>query len=129
MKALVFVAGLACLLAVADVGTTGPVSGPLSTYRKMDPGSKLRFEGAFKGGERACVIAKGDHDPPVKLTITVLEIKKDPATGEKLETLVARDDLGGDLCSVIWYPPRTGRYAVVIASNSGVWNKVWLCIK
>ena len=39
------------------------------------------------------------------------------------------DDAGGDLCSVIWYPPRTAVYAVEISSNSAVWNKLWLAVK
>jgi hypothetical protein len=129
LKWLAMLVGLAGLAALTDFGSAAPVKGPISGYQKIEAGSKLRFALTYKGGERACVIVKGDRDPPVNLTISVFELKEDPATKRTAETLVAKDDLGTDLCSVIWYPPRTGPYAVEISSDSPVWNKIWLAVK
>jgi hypothetical protein len=129
MRRVALVVGLAGLLTLASYGLAGPVQGSLGSYYKLEPGSRLRFAGQFKGGERACVIVKGDHDPPADITITVFELKQDPITKEIVENPVARDNAGGDLCSVIWYPPRTTRYAVQVSSNGSVWNKIWVAVK
>src|SRR2546423_441406 len=54
----------------------------------------------FRGGERACVQAIGDHKEPTTLHITVVD-----ANG----TLVAEDkgrSPAPDMAAVIWYPPR-----------------------
>src|SRR5438105_2175802 len=108
---LALLVGLAGLPALTRLGSAAPLKGPIGTYQKLEAGSKLRFAETFKGGERACVIVKGDRDPPVNLTISVFELKEDPGTKQLVQTLVARDDAGDDLCSVIWYPPRTAVYA------------------
>jgi hypothetical protein len=129
MRRAALVVSIAGLLAAGHFGTAGPVGGPVGRYAKLEPGSTLRFAAQFKGGERACVIVKGDHDPPMDITITVFEIKEDPASKQQSLVPVAKDNAGGDLCSVIWYPPRTAQYAVEISSHGSVWNKIWLAVR
>jgi hypothetical protein len=129
MRRAALVVGIAGLLAAAHDGTAGPVGGTVGRYYKLEAGSTLRFAAEFKGGERACVIVKGDHDPRVDITIAVFEVKGGSGAKEQSLVPVAKDTAGGDLCSVIWYPPRTARYAVEISSSGGVWNKIWLAVK
>src|SRR5205807_8018960 len=97
------------LLAGAGLGTTAPLKGPVSCCQKFEAGATMAYQETFKGGERACVLVKGDHDPPADLILTVYDSK---------EQVVAKDEDGGDLCAVIWYPPRDGKYVVKVQNRS-----------
>jgi hypothetical protein len=109
--------------AVALVGRAGagPVEGSRGQYVKIEKGEKKQFgPERFKGGERACVILKGDHDPVMDLAIIVRD---------ENGRVVAEDEAGGDICAVVWYPAVTASYTIVIENRGGVWNKCWFVMK
>jgi hypothetical protein len=66
------------------------------------------FTVTFRGGERACVIVRGDHKPLVPLDVTVFD--KDGA-------VVARDESERDFLAVFWVPPRTAEYRIVVRNK------------
>lgn len=81
--------------------------------RKLEPKE-------FQGGQRVCIIFEGDHDPVEDLIVTVLDAKG---------RVVAREDRGGDLGAVIWYPPEDGKYTIVVKNTGKTWNDVTLIDK
>jgi hypothetical protein len=107
-------------MVAAGLAVAGPVEGPVRTSVKLDPGAAAKVALEFKGGERACVILVGDHDPVMDLSISVYDANK---------RLVTKCDRGGDFCCVVWHPAVTAKYHVEIQSKGRVWNKVYLVIK
>jgi hypothetical protein len=106
-----------------SIGLGGPIDGP--TWKTERVGAKGRKElvRTFAAGERACVIAIGDHKPVVELTLTVYDEKdevvaQDRGTGE-----------AGDFVAAIWYPPREASYRIVIDSPGVEYNDVAVSIK
>jgi hypothetical protein len=125
-------------LLYAGLGEAGSVKGPVAFGAKIGPKGTLILSKAnagdltkFKGGRRACVIVKGDHNPIVPVTVEILDEK---------DNVVARDDpaagatspgaKGNDLAAVIWYPPRDGHYRIRI-HNHGVeiYNDCYIVIQ
>lgn len=107
MKPWHLLAGLmaAAVLIWPNSGKSGPVDGRAAgkiTLPLGHPG-KAKMERVFVGGERACVIIRGDHDPVVNIGIKVHDAKG---------VLVAEDDGKGDIAAVIWYPAETGIYTI-----------------
>lgn len=111
------------LLAVVPFGRSAPLDGPEWTRQRIAQGGTLELVRAFAGGQRATVIAIGDHRPVVNLTITVYDAR---------DNVVARDEgsgPAGDFVAAVWYPPREGRYRVVL-HNAGVeYNDVAIAVK
>jgi hypothetical protein len=110
MRRLVLFGTLAVLLAIAGSGNSSPIKGKhAASDQRIGGKSRLALKMEFRGGERACVIVQGSHNPVVDLVVTVLD-----ATGK----VVAKDDGGGDFVAAIWYPPRTAVYGIQIL-NAG----------
>jgi hypothetical protein len=97
-------------------------AGPLGPGDKPTPG-KRAFQFEFRGGERACVIAVGDHKPVVPMAIVVVD--------EKMTTVA--EDYGSeqvpDFVAAIWYPPRTAKYTVIVQSVGKEYNEVYLTVR
>jgi hypothetical protein len=111
------------VLLLRSLGEASPVDGrPSPTKIRVGAHSRKAIlkDAMFKGGERACVIVEGDHEPVINL---VLEVRD--ARGK----VVARDSGGGDICAVIWYPPRTGAYTVWLENNQNEYNDVTLVVQ
>jgi hypothetical protein len=83
------------------------------------PGEK-RITERFAGGERACVIVRGDHKPVEDLIIEVYDENKN---------LVTKDDGKGDYAVVVWYPPQDGDYTIVLKHAQADYNRCYLVIK
>src|SRR4051812_15247170 len=105
----------------ARASQASPVQGVLGKYDKVGGGGTYTEKITFKGGQRACVVVAGDHEPivPVSLEIydkngLVTKDDHDPSndTGEK-------GRLGNDICAAIWYPPRDAEYTIVIKNFGG----------
>jgi hypothetical protein len=94
------------VLAASLSAQASPVDGITAIKDKVSGGTSFVRKMKFKGGERACVIAIGDHQPVVDLHLRV-----EDARGQ----LVGEDKPGGDLCCVIWYPPQDGDYTISVA--------------
>jgi hypothetical protein len=109
-------------MAWVTLGNASPVAGGLGKYIKLDGQSKGRIKEPilFKGGERACVILIGDHDPSVPLAVSIYDEENN---------LVVRDDPGIDFCAAIWYPPRDGHYYIEVENRGVQWNKCWIAVK
>lgn len=119
------------LLALVPFGVAGPVSGPEHlSQKRVGANGNLEIVKEFVAGERACVIAIGDHKPVVPLKITIYDRdNKVVATDEGKETAVEDQPGPADYVAAIWYPPRTGPYRIVI-HNSGVeYNDLYIAIK
>ena len=90
----------------------GPVNGPPSKDYPIDAAraepTVKEFTQIFRGGERACVFARGDHKPLVPLSITVYD--KDGAT-------VAHDASPRDFVAAFWVPARTAEYRIVVRNH------------
>ena len=113
------------LLALAPWAQAGPVEGPFA--RNYEIGGMLGSEPTpkefvlkFRGGERACVIVRGDHKPIVKLDVLIYD-----SQGAE----VARDESDKDYVAVFWVPPRTGEYRVVVRNYGREYNEVYVVFK
>jgi hypothetical protein len=116
MRALV-VAGMIAI-GVAAVLRAEPVGGPQYVEAFRVPATKGSEIGEaeqvfrFEGGKPARVILIGDHNPVADLEIFVFEVSEKGVDGK----LVAHDGgpEQGDRLGVVWYPPRTGNYRIVV---------------
>jgi hypothetical protein len=121
MKRMLLLAVLASVLAIPGPGAGSPVEGKHSLGRQRIPeGARARIDKEFRGGERACVIVKGDHDPVVDLELSVYDQKGN---------LVAEDKGGGDFVAVIWYPPRNAVYRIQIVNPGQAYNDLYISLK
>ena len=121
MKRTVFL--LACLLLFlwTALGSSSPLTGKRNLGRKKIEGSDfIFFKEKFRGGERACVLVKGDHDPVVDLSVAVYDEK---------DRLVVQDNAGGEYVAAIWYPPRDAVYKVKIINSGAQHNMCYISLK
>ena len=86
---------------------------------RIGANSHMEFEDKYEGGRRACVIAVGDHKPPVDISIAVYDDAK------QLVTEVSNVDF----VAAIWYPPREGTYKVVVTNSGLEYNEMYLVFK
>jgi hypothetical protein len=106
---------------LASAGTGSPLTGKRSLGTKRIEGfSFLIFKEKFRGGERACVIVKGDHKPVVDLGVYIYDEK---------DRLVAEDKGGGEYVAAIWYPPRDAVYKVKIHNTGTDFNDCYISLK
>jgi len=115
---------LAALLLWTNLVGAGPAKGPELNVRRFvlpagHPGKRTIKE-RFVGGERACVLLYGDHNPVEELWIRVYDDKNN---------LVAQDEGKGDFSIVVWYPPSDGDFTIEIRHDSAEFNKCYLVIK
>jgi hypothetical protein len=121
--AAVLVGCLGVVLLLHNLGQASPLAGrPAPSERRVEANTRtaiLKNE-IFKGGERACVIVEGDHKPVINLVLEVRDAEN---------KLVARDNAGGDICAVIWYPPRTGAYTIWLENKQNDYNIITLVVQ
>jgi len=124
IRALVATCVTAALLGWSMGGQASPLEGAKVFTGKIPGGQVPTFKEKFKGGERACVIVIGDHNPVVPLHLKVQDAKGN---------LIGEDKNGGDYCAVIWYPPRDGVYIISVAvphiGGDADWNKLYIAVK
>jgi hypothetical protein len=100
-------------LAIKDKGSR-------ASRREFDPDEKLAVRKFFRGGARACVIARGKHKQEMAFDIQVID---------ENNKLIVHEAPGHDFCSAIWYPPRDGDYTIVIHNLSQEKVDTWLVFK
>ena len=107
IRTILAICGALGLLVGSIAVHAAPQEGMKGFQEKVSGGSTGTFKETFKGGQRACVIVVGDHQPVVPL-----ELKVEDAKGNLIG-----EDKGGreDLRAVIWYPPRDGEYTISIS--------------
>jgi hypothetical protein len=121
MKRILLLAVCASVLAIPGPGAGSPVEGKLSLGRQRIPErARARIDKEFRGGERACVIVKGDHEPVVDLELSVYDDRG---------KLVAEDKAGGDFVAVIWYPPRDAVYRIEFFNPGAAYNDLYISLK
>jgi hypothetical protein len=115
MARIVILAVLGMLLLSFGPVQSSPVKGHYREAQLRDEdksymvlGNTYEFQDTFRANQRACVIVEGDHKPVVNLSIKILDV-----SGK----VVAEDTAGGDLIAVMWYPPKTQPYRIVISSD------------
>jgi hypothetical protein len=113
----------AAVLAVVGIGLVAlraePVGGPqfiepfaIPAAEKGGEPGEASMEFQFEGGKPARVIVVGDHKPVADLQIFVYEMSE-----KGIEGKVVAHDGGpeqGDRVGVVWYPPRTATYRIVV---------------
>ncbi len=119
MRCLALVLASGVLAMTSLVGTAGPAAGPLAIKKVYKPGAH-EFSVTFKGGQRACVIVVGDHDPVVRLQLQVFDANN---------KLVALDQAPGDFAAVMWYPPRDAQYRIRFQFSSEIENICHITVK
>ena len=121
MKRIILLfAGLLPLLSGA-FSNGSPMTGKRALgYVKIEGGGNFVHREKFRGGERACVIATGDHDPVVNLGLFIYDAQ---------DRLVAQDEGPGDYVAVIWYPPRDAVYKIKVHNTGEQFNKCWISMK
>jgi hypothetical protein len=141
MRASIVVAGLLAIgvmaIGVAAVLRAEPVGGPKFLQPFNIPaahdgpfGEEERVM-RFEGGRPARVILVGDHKPVADLEIFVFEVS------EKGDGKLVAHDGGpeqGDRLGVVWYPPRTGNYRIVVrnpapATKANPWCEASMSIR
>ncbi|MCI0683894.1 MAG: hypothetical protein L0Y71_17445 [Gemmataceae bacterium] len=112
------------IVAGASWGHGGPVDGQVAGDHRIGPGKSepaaKEFTLVFRGGERACVTARGDHNPVVPLDVTVYD--KDGVE-------VAKDASNKDYVAIFWTPPRTAEYRIVVRNHGVEYNDVYVVFK
>jgi hypothetical protein len=87
-----------------------------------EPGH-LQYNRTFVAGQRACVVAIGDHKPPVDVEIKVFDAKNQ---------VVAQDKGQGpaqDFAAVMWYPPRQEQYRIEVYNYGKEYNECSIAFK
>ncbi len=116
--------------ASGHVGIGSPVSGQkrVGSDIKIEPKAAFEFTEKFRGGERACVIVRGDHksevrgdpDSEVDLGVHVFDQHSNP---------VIKVENSGDLVSAIWYPARDAVYKIKIVNPGPTTNNCYISLK
>jgi hypothetical protein len=120
MRRTACVVALCLALFPAGLGNGSPVGGKRSLSHDIPEYSNFLLEETFRGGERACVIVKGDHKPVVDLKLVVYDQK---------DQVVVKDERGGDLVGVVWYPPRDAVYKIKIHNPGKEYNRCYISFK
>lgn len=108
------------LLFAWSTGVGAPVNGPRSLGSKNSlADGAFELKEAFRGGERACVIALAIN-PKDDLAIEVFDDRG---------RMVARVENNGDLIAAIWYPPRDAVYRIKISSPEGKSKSCYVSLK
>jgi hypothetical protein len=111
-RAGAWLVGLA-LFAAAGSG----FSTTLREARRVSEHGVIEITHTFMGGERACVVAVGDHRPPSPMEIRVFDAKN---------VLVAEANADTDTAAAIWYPPVTAEYRIEVRNLGGEYNDIML---
>ena len=129
-------ASMVFLSLIGDAGA-GPTKGVINRDDFQVPASTTEgvpgeadFIEEFRGNQRARVIVKGDHRPVTDLEVLVYEVS---TTGGE-DKLVARDKGTRDIVGVVWTPPRTGMYRIVVrnpapASRANPYNICYVTMR
>jgi len=134
MRRGLLLAGLLTCAAASWV-LAGPVPGPMTREQRVPARSGpedapkpgvVHLLAEFRGGQRACVIAAGDHKPVVPMSIAIYEKDSKRLVGGT-EFVGAED--APDVVAAIWYPPRDGAYIIQITSDGEEYNDVVVTLK
>ncbi len=121
MKRAGFVVAFVLPVLLGPAGSGSPLAGKHSLgYVDIPAQKSVVHSETFRGGERACVIVIGDHEPGADLGVFIYDQE---------DQLVAEDRGGGDFVAAIWYPPRDARYKIKVHNPSGKVNKCWIALK
>src|SRR5688572_13485812 len=107
MRSIVLL-GLLSLVTLVPIGVGAPVGDSLGKREEVG-GDAVRKTIRFRGGERACVLAIGDHDPVVDIQVSVFDEKGNLVAEEK-----GNGTPVSDFVAVVWYPPRDADYRIEV---------------
>lgn len=121
MKRIVLFLAVGSALCFATLGSSSPLTGKRNLGVKRIEGTDfITFKEKFRGGERACILVKGDHNPVVDLGVAVYDEK---------DRLVVKDEGGGEYVAAIWYPPRDAVYKIKIVNSGTQHNMCYISMK
>ena len=117
---------LTAFLLLVSCSRGGPENGAQASFQELPSGGPWKQTIRFRGGERACVFAKGHLERSAGNDASgVLRIAIYDAAGK---LVVSNPDTLG-YAVVFWYPPRTADYEIQIHNSSGQEKRVYVCIK
>jgi hypothetical protein len=119
----ILVLTLLSLLAVVPIGVGSPTEGSSADFYDLGP-TVWTTTKKFNAGERACVLAVGDHQERVTLEVNVYDAKGILVASDKTANLLV-----GDFVGVIWYPPRAGEYRIEVKNPGSRVNKCYIAVR
>jgi hypothetical protein len=114
-RRLVVIVGL--VLPILAAAGTGSELISVEWQVRIGAGSSADTTKRFRGGERACVIVVGDHQPRSPTEVRVYDARK---------RLVSESKSNTDTVAVIWYPAETAEYRIEILNRGGEYNDMTL---
>lgn len=116
-----FLFAFGALLAAWNDGSGSPVTGrrSLGSKNKFDGSGSFGFKETFRGGERACVVVRGNN-PSDNLAVHVFDQDGHP---------VVQVENRGDLVAAIWYPPRDALYHIKVMSPESKSKSCYIALK
>lgn len=112
-------------LILASSGQASPEKGGRSNFQRISPTSAYEQTLVFRGGERACVIAKGKRTESGNDAEGALSIEVKDVGGR----VVVSDRDHGGYAVVFWYPPRDDEYRVFVHNSSAREQEIYISIK
>lgn len=107
------------LLADWHTSAGAPIAGRRSLKSKFNSSGAIEFKEKFRGGERACVVVRGNNAKD-DLILQVF----DP-DGQAVVDVQNK----GDLIAGIWYPPRDATYLIKVASREAASQTCYIALK
>jgi hypothetical protein len=104
---------LAVIMELEASMTKDRVGGPATANDRVEANSYIYYEEAFRGGETALFEVVGDGDTDLDCYVY-----------DENENLITSDTDYTDHCVLIWTPPRTQAYVIVIENLGTVWNGI-----
>jgi hypothetical protein len=113
-----------CFSILCITARSAPINGSWSDRVEIE--SKVWSQTrTFRGGERAAVLAIGDHEEHgAKLQVAVFDAKGALIAADKGEGELASDYVG-----LVWYPPRDGDYRIEVSHSGAAANRIYIAIK
>lgn len=115
---------LGCMIVCVNA-VSAPEGGSWQSRVEIESKGLWKKTRTFRGGERAAVLAIGNHEEPgVQVHVAVFDAKGVLVAEDKGES-----ELAGDFVGVVWYPPRDGDYRIEVRHSGSSANNVYIAIK
>lgn len=113
-----------CFMILCIAVRSAPIGGSWADKKEIGPKAWSTTR-TFRAGERAAILAIGDHEERgVKLHVAVFDAKG---------VLIAEDkgdsELASDYVGLVWYPPRDGDYRIEVSHTGAAANGCYIAIK
>jgi hypothetical protein len=113
-----------CFMILCVSAFSAPIGGSWQSHVQVESKAWSQTR-PFRGGERAAVLAIGDHkELGVQVHVAVFDAKGLLVAEDKGE-----NELASDFVGLVWYPPRDGEYRIEVRQTGADTNKIYIAIK